>query len=242
MAVRRNNKRKNTRVTRRPNFRKNTRGGVKIRKKQLVRARQSIVETKKRSMGTLSGKLDVGRFITHFSTRSFLDLRQGLLESQMVGQNIFSKYYSMKIKLNFPTTHPIVENFRLQLVWGWMTAPLAYPASSNTGAVTRDEVDLDDIQTVVAQRVEHDFNQKIDQMNFRDKEKTVYRVLGKEWVKPDRRHQIGHNQSATAVYNPSSAKVEWYERGSLEPWTKQFTLSSPYPKRLLFALFTSNSL
>ena len=124
-------------------------------------------------------------------------MKQGLGEANMIGQSVFSKYYSAKMKLVFPSEKPIGDHFKAQIIWGWMTAPFNLK-NSNTGTgdpFTRGDVTEEYLNTVLLRTVQDGFNQNVDQVNVRDKEKTLYRVEGKRWVKPDRRHEIGFPQS-----------------------------------------------
>ena len=52
-----------------------------------------------------------------------MKMKQGLGEANMIGQSVFSKYYSAKMKLVFPSEKPIGDHFKAQIIWGWMTAP-----------------------------------------------------------------------------------------------------------------------
>ena len=220
----RNNKRNTRRNTSRKGRKKTT---VEPTKKTLVKARAPVVETKKRTLGVLSGYINPATYFSVFPCRSFMNQTQGLDEDNMIGTSIFSKYYSMKVKLNFPTDHPIEENFRAQLVWGWVTSPLAYTTSvgalAPAGTPTRGTVGVGEMNEEIVARVSDGFNQNVDQMNFRDKEKRIYKVIGKKWVKPDRRHAIGQPQSATAYIDPDDDKLKIENSGSIPPWTHQVT-------------------
>lgn len=221
---RRNNKRNTSRKTRRTKP-KNNFARKNVAKK--VAQREPMVECKKRSLGVLSGYINPAVYFSEFPCRSFLEMTQGLDEDQMVGTTVFNKYYSMKVKINFPTEHPINDNFRAQLVWGWRTAPLAVPSSVPTGfpagTPTRTTITRDQINNMVISSVSAGFNQNVDQMNFRDKEKTIYKVVGKRWVKPDRRHQIGKTQQAVGYIDPDDDKFKTENIGSIPPWTHQIT-------------------
>lgn len=207
--------------------RRRGRGRRRANTKAMTNARAPIVECKKRTFGVTSGFINPATYFSTFPCRSFLFQQQGNEESQMIGSALFSKYYSMKVKLNFPTEHPITENFRAMLVWGWRTAPLAYPntlpVGSPAGTPTRLTVSKGQINNEITASVADGFNQNVDQMNFRDKEKTIYKVVGKKWVKPDRRHQIGVAQGASAYIDPDDDKVKIANTGSLPPWTHQIT-------------------
>lgn len=167
-----------------------------VRKKTLVRARQPIVETKKHTVGARGGFLNPETVLHDFPCTSFVKMAQGLGEDNMIGTSIFSKYYSAKLKLVFPADIPIKDHFKAQVIWGWMTAPFNLP-NSNTGLseYTRATVPEVWLNTKVLRTVQDGFNQNVDQVNFRDKEKRLYRVEGKRWVKPDRRHEIGFPQT-----------------------------------------------
>ena len=77
--------------------------------------------------------------------------------------------------------------------WSWV----AGTGNSNTGLseYTRSTVPEVWLNTKVLRTVQDGFNQNVDQVNFRDKEKRLYHVEGKRWVKPDRRHEIGFPQT-----------------------------------------------
>lgn len=211
-------------------------------KKQTSTAMAKVVECKKRTLGVQNGFVSPVTYFTSFPCRSFIENEQGLGEDQMVGQTIFSKYYSMKIKLNFPVDHPIVDNFRAQLCWGWVTAPLAYTSQVDDSSVdpSRTTVSRENINNRIMYCVEDGFNQKVDQMNFRDKEKRIYKVVGKRWVMPDRRYQIGQKQGATAYVDPDdNNKVKVATTGSLPPWTHQITMR---PNRKIKMTYTSGAI
>lgn len=224
MAVKRNNKRGNKRNTRRPNKRKNFK---RKNVSKFVSARAPVVECKKRTLGVQQGLINPSIYFTEFPCRSFLEMTQGTDEDEMIGTSVFNKYYSMKVKLNFPTEHPIDSNFRAQLVWGWRTAPLSVPTSVPAGypvgTPTRTTITRDQINNMIIASVQDGFNQNVDQMNFRDKEKAIYKIVGKKWVKPDRRHQIGASQGAIGYIDPDDDKLKVENIGSLPPWTHQIT-------------------
>jgi hypothetical protein len=202
---------------------KKTRVKRKPSKRQMISARAPIVECKKKSWGVVNGTLGTDIVFHSFPCRSFLQMKQGLNEDEFIGNSVFSKYYSMKVKLNFPTEFPINNNFRAQLVWGWMTMPLGYTeqvpdplTDPGRNTVSRQEIDLE-----IIRRTENGFDQAQDQMKFRQREKTIYRIEGKKWVQPDRRHQIGANQTSSTFWNDSTGKAEITHIGSVPPFTHQ---------------------
>ena len=212
-----------------------------------VSARAPIVECKKRTLGVRSGvsggnHLVPTAYFHSFPCTSFLNQEQGIGDDQMIGNTIFSKYYSMKIKLVFPEEFPINDNFRAQLVWGWVTQPLGYTntAFTSTGATTRDKISATEIHNRITNVVMDGFNQNVDQMNFRDKEKSLYKVVGKKWIRLDRRNQIGMKQGSTAYIDPDDDTVKIASSGSLPAWTEQVTFKPMRKVRYTFSTGEDN--
>ena len=166
-------------------------------KKQMVRARQPIVETKKSQAGQSTFYLSTttaGQFV---ALRSFIDMSQGLQQDDMTGKSVFSKYIKMKLKFRFPRDeYAIRKNYRIQLIHGWMTAPFAL-ADSPVGAPyspAKDTVTVSELEQIIAARLGPDFNAVGDDMAFRDKQKKIYKIEGKQWIRPNRNNQIGFTQ------------------------------------------------
>lgn len=166
-------------------------------KKAMVVSRAPIVETKKNQSGQSSFHLSTttaGQFV---ALRSFLDMSQGLQQDDMTGKSIFSKYVKMKLKFQFPRDeYAIRKNFRIQLIHGWMTAPFALAPTpvGHPYAPARDSVTPAELEQIVAARLGSDFNATGDDMAFRDKQKKIYKIEGKQWLKPDRNSAIGFTQ------------------------------------------------
>lgn len=105
------------------------------------------------------------------------------------GKDIFIKWWKMKYKFTFPSGESsIKEPMRIQLVWGFCTNPTQYTPyttpkdSTATGAEYR----------LHAQRqIEDSFNSPDDMMEFRIKNKSNMRILGKKWIRPDRTARVG---------------------------------------------------
>lgn len=171
--------------------------GKKVSTKQLVAARQPIIETKKNEAGQSTFNLSIttaGQFV---ALRSFLDMSRGTDGTDMIGDSVFSKYIKMKLKFRFPRDeYAIRDNYRIQLIHGWMTAPfsLAETPVGNPYAPAMKTVSPAELEGIVAARLGDDFNAVGDDMAFREKRKKIYKVLGKQWIKPDRNNQIGFAQ------------------------------------------------
>jgi hypothetical protein len=140
-------------------------------------------------------------------------MEQGFANDQFVGDSVFSKYISMKVNFRWPHDEYAIHNqYRVQLIHGWTTAPLAYPSTTiNDYTPERGSVTFDEINGTLNALVLPAFNQSTDVMTFREKEKPLYKIEGKQWIKPNRSNQIGHPQS-TAILVDGLA-VEDYQTG-----------------------------
>jgi len=163
----------------------------------MVQSRAPIVETKKSQAGEDSFYLSTvaaGQFVP---VRTFIDMSQGLGQDDMIGNSVFSKYIKMRLRFRFPRDEfSIRKNYRIQLIHGWMTAPYAL-ATTPVGAPyapARGSVSPAELEKIVARRIGEDFNAVGDDMSFRTKEKKIYKILGKQWIRPNRNNQIGFAQ------------------------------------------------
>lgn len=166
-------------------------------KQSMVQARQPIVETKKNQSGQSTFNLSTtsaGQFV---ALRSYIDMSQGISQDSMIGTSVFTKYISMKLKFQFPRDeYSIRKNYRIQLVHGWMTAPFAL-ADTPVGAPyspARGSVSPTELEQIVAARLGPDFNATGDDMAFREKRKRIFKVEGKQWIRPNRNAAIGFPQ------------------------------------------------
>jgi hypothetical protein len=165
--------------------------------KQLVLARQPIIETKKNQAGQSTFDLSRTSSAQFVALRSFIDMSQGSSSSDMIGESIFSKFIKMKLRFRFPRDeYAIRKNYRIQLIHGWMTAPFAL-ATTPVGAPyapARGTVSPTELEQIIVARLQDAFNSEGDEMAFRDKEKRIYKVLGKKWLKVDRTGALGFPQ------------------------------------------------
>lgn len=179
--------------------------------------RGAIVETKKIISGIRSTHLSnlLAENPTFLPPHSFLSYQQGLGEQYIIGQSIYSKYYSMKIRFDFPTdANAIKNNYKIQLIHGWMTSPFA---NDNTFVPLKESVTRDQLHDVIEARLSPNWNSATDELLFRDKEKRIYQVEGKQWVEPDLRHQIGIPNR----YIEHSVSPSWIIQGGLPSVTKK---------------------
>lgn len=171
------------------------------------RARASLVECKKHQAAHPQLELTNSLISVWPEVRTFLNMQQGIGESQFIGNSIFSKYLSMKLQFNFPQEEfAVTGQYRIKLVHGWMTAPLAYSqAPLNPYVPDRDTCTEVEIYNTITSRCLPGFDNLDDVMKFRDKEKKIYRIEGSQWIKPNRANQIGHPQSSAVIVDGMEA-------------------------------------
>lgn len=159
--------------------------------------RQPLVETKKHE-GVIK-EFAINRTSARFiPPTSFQILNRGIQDNNVLGSSIFSKYYSMKLKFVFPRDeYSIQKNYRIQVIHGWMTAPYGLPEVSNNYIPQRGSVTTADLVTIQQDRLSPAWTHgsfSNDDLEFRNKEKKIYRVEGKQWIRPNRNNQIGFAQ------------------------------------------------
>lgn len=165
--------------------------------------RAPLVETKKNPDGPSNFLIPDDSPAIFVAVSSFMKMHKGIEIDQFIGKDVFSRYISMKLNFRFPQgEHSIINNYRLQVIHGWMTAPFA---RDNYVAPKKAEVNLTELETIITNRIQPAFNQTADRMTFRDKEKRIYKIEGKSWVRPNRNNQINHPQDASVLVEGSTA-------------------------------------
>lgn len=206
-----------------PRRRTNTTRGYRGRKRFAMK-RAPLVETKKLVAGFASQSLDQNSEVHFLPVRSYYKHEQGLGKDQFIGDSIFAKYCTMKMKLTFPGgIHAIEQNFRMRVIHGWMTAPIALPRNGSFAPQlpNRDEPTVTQLHQLVSDRVIADFDTPFKSLEFRDKERKIYKIEGQRWVRPDRTGQIGHPQDASIIVD--QAVVEEYQIGQPPDWSHTIT-------------------
>ena len=182
--------RRRRRVNRRPTT-------VKYKaRKRFAAKRALIVETKKRQSGEQSIHLSATSAGQSVFLRSFMFMSQGLQKDDFLGDSVFSKYVKMKMLFSFPRDeYSIQKNYRIQLIHGWVTAPFALTNIAGTQyAPVATTVTESELETIMASKIASQFNATGDELAFRDKEKKIYKIEGKKWLRPNRNQQIGFAQ------------------------------------------------
>ncbi len=188
-----------------PYMKKTTKRGAyaKPRKKQMVKRRAPMVETKSRThedvryeFPTLPDRNELETYDTpHLSMApdSFLCMKQGLDEHQILGRSLFSKYLNMKIQIRFPQNaftigvdNKIIPAFpqNYELIWGWIPAHTSWTGSTTPKA---NEATLDDVHSHMNLRFVDYFNDQTDFLRFIPKRSSTIRITGSRKVRPDLR-------------------------------------------------------
>lgn len=124
----------------------------------------------------------------------------GGITRQFRGKDIFVRYWKMKYKFDFPTGDDGIRlPMRIQLIHGFCTNPTQYTPYTTPKDST---VTAQEFTSAVLAQVEDAYNSPDDQLEFRIKNKSNMRILGKKWIQPDRTARVGMPQQfswATSV-------------------------------------------
>lgn len=105
------------------------------------------------------------------------------------GKDTFVRYWKMKYKFDFPQDEDSIRQpMRVQLIHGFCTNPTQYTPYTNP---TQSAVTQTEFKAHVMAQIEDAWNSPDDQLQFRVKNKSNIRVLGKTWIRPDRTARIG---------------------------------------------------
>lgn len=206
---RRNSRRKPKRVSRRPGHKKN----AVATKKDLINLRATIVETKaykqKNNGNDDSGAEEVflsdavsGTSIINPCNYGYVN---GTADYNVIGDEMTCKYLTQKLRFRFPEDDKaIVKPYRIQVIHGFITRPAGFtPFDEVLGG---DSATYGTSATISRKQYIHrvtkcvtaPWNEEEDFIDFRTKQKSIYRIIGKRWVRPDRRFMIPMPTNANA--------------------------------------------
>jgi hypothetical protein len=113
---------------------------------------------------------------THLNLEPFYRQTQGIHDSQMVGESIFSRRLVVKGTLEWPSgTAAIINPVRFYLVAGWIKAPLNLEYSANTPA-RPDQVDRQYVQAYIKSKITQDFNKQRSALKFENSRNESYKI------------------------------------------------------------------
>lgn len=128
--------------------------------------------------------------------------QRGLKDHQMVGDTITAKWLNTRVELKFPAgeiinTSPssgsatsrnvmIQDNYKVYLIWGWVTTPLHAPLADSSGERTIvSEIDQLDLNNHIISQVKPYFDDTIDALSFTPKQTTNIKIEKYIRVKPN---------------------------------------------------------
>lgn len=175
---------------------------------RVSRGFQSVVEMRRRESGITSiryanqGKDEDEDFLGLSTTQSVNVIidplnygwrnsvsNPGGLNRDFRGKDIFVRYWKMKYKFDFPQGDDSIRNpMRVQLIHGFVTNPTQYTPYTTP---KDDEVTQDEYKAALFHQAEDSFDSPDDQLLFRIKNKSNIKILGKQWIRPDRTARVG---------------------------------------------------
>lgn len=176
----------------------------KVAKKQMIKSRQPLVETKSRIQSEIEALPTIVNpkdFITASSVftplplHAYTNMDQGIGEDQMLGQSVFSRYLNAKVQIRFPGGANLIDdrNYPMELICGWIPSSMALSTFTTPNVAT---VSPTDITAYVITRVSEYFNARTDRLDFIPKHSANINITYRKKIRP--------NQNRNTVMNPNS--------------------------------------
>lgn len=147
------------------------------------------------------------------------------------GKDIFIRYWKLKYKFDFPQGEDSIRSpMRVQLIHGFCTNPTQYTPYTTPKDST---VTAAEYTSHVLQQIEDSWNSPDDMLEFRVKNKSNIRILGKTWIRPDRTARIGLPQQYSWATSVPGGELEG------GPPDVTGTLTWPMNRKMRFE-YTSN--
>lgn len=128
-----------------------------------------------------------------------------LADNCIEGSSLFSKYLTCRIQIDYPdgTTAPNQCPRPVEIIWGWVN-PLNFTEFTTPKI---DEVTPAQIRDHTLDAIAAEFNSMTDPMEFHDKHKRRYNIIGRKKIRPDMRHQVPTRSQYDAPMGASSSKI-----------------------------------
>lgn len=188
-----------------------------------------IAETKKyrwhkgdERLGTLADQgireyyLNLVNTATHIPLHAFLFMKRNLvapsLPGSVMGKDIFSKYLSLKVEVLYPQARfgPTKSARPIEIIWGFCS-PLNLSKKTSPDDT---EPTYADIEEHITDQMDEDFDQATDVLEFKDKRRRSYNIIGRIKCNPDRRHiitgPIANAESGTALSTNGDVPAKVY--------------------------------
>lgn len=220
----RNRKKNTTRKNKRPRRQAQKKFALPKPAKSVVNQLTNILETKKflgLDYNTSSNQweqanIEVGTLPIDSAGISFMpdsfyrmqfqsDITGELATNCIEGTSLFSKYLQVKLQIDYPDglEAPIQCPRPVEVIWGWVN-PLNF-TDFTTPKI--DEVTPAQIRDHTLDAIASEFNSATDPMEFHDKHKRRYNIIGRRKLKPDTRMSVPTRALTGSNSTGSSAKI-----------------------------------
>lgn len=173
------------------------------------------------------------QFATDIQDQTTADNKE-LVDNCIEGTSLFSKYLQCKVQIDYPDglKAPTQAPRPVEIIWGWVN-PLNFTKFTNPHV---EEVTPSQIREHTLDAIASEFNAVTDPMEFHDKHKRRYNIIGRRKIMPRLARQVPtktdqqfgpHGNSSakihTNIYFPMKKKVN-YTRSTAEadPSVPQF--------------------
>jgi len=232
---RRNNKRKNYRKNTRNTSRKPAQKKFQLAKPKasVVNQLSNILETKK-YLGLdydlangfwIQNPIEVGTLPLNAAGLSFMPdsfyrmqfqsaiQRSAATDNELAdncieGQSVFSKYLQCKVQIDYPdgSGAPLESPRPIEIIWGWVN-PLNFTEFTTPKLSTCTPAQ---IRAHTLNAIQAEFNSMTDPMEFHDKHKRRYNIIGRKKCLPNLTKQIPTKDNVQfGPHNCSSAKMHY---------------------------------
>lgn len=123
----------------------------------------------------------------------FLDMSQGLGESDMIGNSVYSRYLKMKMEFKFPVNqYSLLNPYRLYVVHGWVKNTTGWTGVNQTlpYGMKANEATYQNVKEFIIGNLKDYFNEKEDKLRFIPKHNPNLLIKGYSAVKPNRNGAI----------------------------------------------------
>lgn len=192
-----------------------------------VRALSSILETKKYrgmvansagtgfvntgvSTGTLAqiGTVIVPKcFIQMYNSDTVGDVTPDLAGACMDGHSLFCKYLKLKVQIDYPdgAFSPTTTPRPVELIWGFVNPLNLTPYTTPTDK----DITVAQITQHVIDVVANEFNQENDPLQFHDRQKRLYNIIGRKKMIPNMHKQAPSAPSFLASASKMLETLSW---------------------------------
>lgn len=152
------------------------------------------------SLEISNGTAGAPNTFTMLPLNSFNNMQRGLSHSDIIGDNIYSRYLKAKVEIQLPGNDKIIRHAcDLYLIHGFVTLPLGlnFNTTPEANDLTRTQLNAH-----ISNQLLQYFNQRSDKLQFMTKRQNNIKILGYRKVKPNNNQALG-GSSGPIVNNPS---------------------------------------